>query len=102
MPDIIKEFYSSIAWQNCREAYKKKMGYLCEECMKEGLYTPCDEVHHIVKITNKNCSDPNITLNEKNLCCLCKKHHAEKHKRFADRRYYIDEFGHVIPKKGAY
>lgn len=95
----IKEFYSSVAWQNCREAYKKKRNYLCEECLKKGIITPADDVHHIRKITIHNVNNPNVTLNEDNLMCLCRKHHEEKHKRFANRRYTIDEFGRVTPKE---
>lgn len=99
MDSKIKGFYSSIAWQKCREAYKKKTNYLCEECLKNGIITPAEEVHHIKKITRRNVKDPNITLNFANLQSLCKKHHLEKHDRFAFRRYTIDEFGHVTPKE---
>ena len=93
----IKQFYNSIAWQNCREAYKKKVGGLCEECLKIGLIVPCDEVHHKKRLTIHNINNPSITLNPDNLQALCKKHHEQKHRRRRVRRYLIDEYGRVTP-----
>ncbi len=101
MDSKIKSFYSSVVWQNCREAYKKKVNGLCEECLKKGLITPADDVHHIKKITRYNMKNPDITLNFDNLMALCKKHHQEKHDKFANRRYIVDEYGHVYPKEDA-
>ena len=97
MPNSIKQFYSSIEWQKCREAYKKKVGYLCEECLKHGIINPCDEVHHIRKITRSNLNDPSITLSEDNLEALCSYHHRERHGKTVSKRYFIDKFGHVHP-----
>lgn len=93
----IKDFYGSVEWQNCREAYKKSVGGLCEECLKLGVITPADEVHHIKKLTIRNIHNPNITTNWDNLQALCKMHHQKKHKRRIVRRYTIDEYGRVTP-----
>lgn len=90
--DFAKEFYASTAWKNCREIYKKKKCYLCEIC--NDIAT---EVHHIDPITPDNVDNPEVTLNEKNLMCLCHQCHMNIHKTpFKDRRYYIDADGHVI------
>ncbi|MBR4470922.1 MAG: HNH endonuclease [Erysipelotrichaceae bacterium] len=96
----IKQFYSSAAWQKCREAYKKEHNYLCEECQKRGMITPAEEVHHIKKLTKYNIDNPDITLNPKNLQCLCRSCHEAKHKRKPITRYTIDEYGRVFPKDG--
>ena len=63
-------FYSSTAWKTCREVYKKKMCYLCESCGE-----PASEVHHIKHLTPDNIDNPEVTLNESNLMCLCHKCH---------------------------
>ena len=97
----IRKFYNSAAWQKCRETYKKKVGYLCEECLKKGIIKPCDEVHHIRKITSRNVNDPGITLNEKNLMALCRYHHEQKHSKNVHRRYDIDAEGHVTAREDA-
>lgn len=92
----IKEFYGSPQWKQCRETYKKSVGGLCEECLKKGLISPAEEVHHIIKLTNENCNDPSVSLNPKNLMALCKACHDEKHRR-VPRRVHIDECGRVTP-----
>ena len=91
--DKIHQFYSSIAWRNCREAYKKSVGGLCEECLKEGHLSSAAEVHHIKKITLRNVDDPRVTLSFDNLQALCSRHHDMKHKK--RKRYEVDEFGRV-------
>ncbi len=95
----IKQFYSSVAWQRCREAYKRSVGGLCEECMKYGKISPATEVHHIRKLTKKTIHDPEITLSFKNLQALCSSCHEAKHKKIHEnRRYTIDEYGRVTMK----
>ena len=97
--ESIRKFYSSSAWQMCRESYKKSVGGLCEECYKNGIISPADEVHHKIKLTAKNVHDPSISLNPKNLEALCSNCHQARHKKARDkRRYTIDEYGRVLPK----
>lgn len=91
--EYASEFYASTAWKTCRENYKKKMCYICEKC--GGV---ASEVHHIRHITPKNINDPEVTLNEDNLMCLCHRCHMKIHSRsnkYGDR-YIIDQEGHVI------
>ena len=86
------EFYSSSAWKSCRETYKKKMRYICEECGEVAT-----EVHHIKHITAEHVTDPEVTLNFDNLMCLCHRCHMKAHSSSQHhRRYIIDEEGHVI------
>lgn len=97
MKKYAESFYKSIAWQNCRNAYMKKVGGLCEDCLKENKITPAEEVHHVVPISPSNISDPNITLAWANLVALCREHHRRRHGE-KERRYTIDEQGRVTPR----
>lgn len=95
MEQYAKAFYLSGAWRSCREAYLKKVGGLCERCLKKGLYTPAEVVHHRRHITPQNIKDPNITLNFENLEALCWSCHELEHKG-KQRRYTVDAEGHVV------
>lgn len=81
-----EQFYKSKAWQECRRAYMKKAGGLCERCLSKGIITPGVIVHHKVHLTERNINDPNISLNFKNLELVCRDchalYHAKKTKRF--------------------
>lgn len=89
-----RRFYDSYAWQQCRKAYLKSVGNLCESCLKCGQITPADEVHHKIKLTPQNIDDPNVTLNWENLEALCEGCHKSAHKM--KRRYKVDEAGRVV------
>lgn len=86
-------FYYSWAWKKCREAYKKKASGICERCMKRGLIVPGVEVHHKVRLTPENLSDPAVTLNFDNLELLCEECHEREHTKAAEWR--TDADGHV-------
>ena len=70
---------------------------LCQDCLKKGIYTPAEEVHHIVELTPSNVSDPNIALNADNLISLCRECHRARHST-NNKRYTIDENGKVTAK----
>ena len=102
MKEYAKQFYKSKAWQRCRESYLKKVGYLCERCLKKGLYVPAEIVHHKVYLDESNILDESFTLNFANLEALCRDCHAEEHddqirkaKGLSDKRYTVDELGRV-------
>lgn len=97
MKEYAEGFYKSKQWQNTRNAYMRYIGGLCEECYKEGKVTPAEEIHHIIPITPLNISDPNITLNWKNLIGLCREHHRQAHSKRV-KRYEVDEFGRMKMK----
>lgn len=86
------KFYTSWEWIKCARAYKKSKGGLCERCWSRGLIVPAAEVHHKVKLTPENITDPQIALNWDNLECLCKNCHMEEHSR---TRWRADELGHI-------
>ena len=98
-----QKLYNSRRWKECREAYAKSVGYLCEECLSKGLYTPGEIVHHKIPLTPDNIDDPSIALSFDNLELLCRECHAEKHpeiykkQRVRKVRYKIDPYGKVTP-----
>lgn len=95
MQEFAEKFYKSQAWKNCREAYAKSQGGLCEMCRKMGRIVPGEIVHHRVPLTPSNIENPNITLSFDSLMLLCRDCHAAVHKKNITR-YFIDENGRVI------
>ena len=99
--EFTQNFYGKLAWKEVRDYVMKRDAYLCQDCLTKGMYTPAEEVHHIVWLTPDNINDPNITLNPNNLISLCKECHHERHNKGEhlgkkrNRRYKVDEFGRV-------
>lgn len=106
-----KKFYSSKAWQDCRNAYAQSKHYLCEECLAKGIYRPGEIVHHMIELDPVNINNPEITLSFDNLELLCRDCHERKHQtsggkwasvnkkkreqREKTKRYFIGENGKV-------
>lgn len=95
MKPYAEAFYKSQQWKDCRAAYAKSVGGLCERCLKKGIYSPGEIVHHKKHLTPGNISDPNVTMSFDNLELLCRGCHADEHQR-VKRRYKVDAFGRVI------
>ena len=108
-----RQFYSSKAWQDCRNAYMKKAHHLCEECLRQGIYKPAEIVHHKIELTPVNIRQPEISLNFDNLEAVCRSCHdnfhdnhgrwakvnqAKRDKKLAENRYFVDENGRVTAK----
>ena len=74
-----RKFYSSKAWQDCRNEYARRRHYLCENCLRKGIYKPGEIVHHIIELDPVNINNPEVTLNFNNLELLCRDCHAEAH-----------------------
>ena len=96
MKDYAKKFYLSQAWMKTRDAYAKSQNGLCERCKQAG-----DIVHHKQYITPKNISNPLITLDWANLELLCQDCHNKEHMQKQNSRYTIDEYGNILPPRGA-
>lgn len=95
-------FYRSRAWRRCRDDFAKARGGLCERCLSRGIINPgTDElplqVHHKVKLTPQNITDPAIALNWDNLELLCKRCHDDE-RAGAPVRWTVDEMGHVVAR----
>ena len=92
--DFAEAFYKSAAWQKCRAAYIRKVAWLCEDCLEQGVQVTGVIVHHKIPLTPENINDPAVTLNFDNLRYVCRDCHAAKHA--APKRYRFDADGHVI------
>lgn len=92
-------FYNSGAWKNTRRDYMQSVGRLCERCLKRGIISSADVVHHKVPLTEETVNDLNLSLNWDNLQALCRKCHAEVHDEIyaarSGRRYKINDDGKV-------
>ena len=85
--EIADRFYKSRKWRECKDAYSKSVGGLCERCLKRGLYIPGRIVHHKIYISPDNYGDPSVMLNWDNLELLCRSCHELEHK--SNRRYSV-------------
>ena len=107
---VIKAFYNTKAWIDCRAAYFTLMYGLCELCERPG-----EEVHHKIFLTPENINDTNISLNQENLQLLCKRcHNAIHDKAYAMHRMNLqknpmtsnglcwDEHGNLVEKKNVF
>lgn len=95
MRDFAEALYSSKAWKNTRDAYKRYRGGLCEECYRNGIVKAGEIVHHKIHLNADNVNDPGIALSFDNLELLCRDCHGKQHQKVI-RRYKIDELGRVI------
>ena len=99
MKAFAESFYTGKSWKDCRKAFAKSKGGLCERCLAKGYFKAGDIVHHKIPITAENINRPEITMNWNNLELLCRDCHAEVHgKNKKNRRYEVDEFGRVTAK----
>lgn len=89
--------YGSTNWPKCREGFISYKRGLCERCLAKGIIKPGRQVHHKIRLTPENISDPNITLSWDNLELLCDECHEEEHS--GTKRYKIDQFGRVMAKE---
>ena len=77
--EFARKFYSSKAWQECRNEYMKRAHYLCENCLRKGIYKPAEIVHHIIEIDPITIERPEIALNFDNLEAVCRECHDMYH-----------------------
>jgi len=74
-----KSFYKGKAWRTTRASYISKVHGLCERCLEQGRYTPCEDVHHKILLNEANIHDPSVSLNHEHLIALCKVCHNMAH-----------------------
>ena len=68
-----KKMYGN-RWEKRRKDYLAKH-YYCEECLKLGIYTPADTIHH--KIEHKG--DEKLFWDESNWEAICRSCHSKIH-----------------------
>ena len=83
--EFARKFYSSKAWQDCRNEYARRKHYLCENCLRKGIYRPGVIVHHMIELDPININNPEIALNFNNLELLCRDCHADVHDQHGGR-----------------
>ena len=71
-----KKIYNSIKWKQVRELALLRDNLLCIPCLKKGIYSKADEVHHIIELKD----DVTKAYDLDNLESICHKHHMEHHK----------------------
>lgn len=89
--EFAKAFYSSKAWQECRNEYAKRRRYLCEDCLRRGIYRPGKIVHHKIEIDPVTIEIPEIALNFDNLELLCRECHCRVHDQHGGRWAKVNE-----------
>ena len=94
MKDFAAAFYKSKRWQDCRNAYARRRGGLCERCLAKGVFSAGVIVHHKTHITPGTIDDQSVTLNWDNLELLCRACHGDQHRGF-ERRFDVDDDGRV-------
>lgn len=90
-----KVFYSSKQWQDCRNEYIRQRHYLCEDCLRRGIYKPGVIVHHKIHLDPINVNDPSIALNPENLELLCRECHAAAHGK-KPKRFKVGPNGEIF------
>ena len=92
-PGFAYGFYISGEWRQCREDYLEHVGHLCERHAARGEIVVADHVHHKIRLTPQNITDPAVTLNWDNLEALCEQCHKAEHRPHI--RWRCDAMGHV-------
>lgn len=75
-PDHHKKY--GRAWKRIRDRYAMEHPF-CALCMKEGKFTPVEEVHHILPVSRGG------RHNRENLMSLCQSCHNKIHHEMGDR-----------------
>jgi len=74
------KLYQDHRWKRLRE-WKIQHDPICELCLKEGVVTPADEIHHL-QIIGSGINDEDkfrLLLDPLNLCSCCSRHHDVFH-----------------------
>lgn len=102
---------NSARWRQVVQQVRKSQDNLCAECMKLGIATPIDSVHHIVP-AEEHASDEVFErqfFNLANLVGLCRSHHEEadlllmkgtREERKRRTRAQVDEFLKRLTNEG--
>lgn len=70
-----QSFYNSYEWQKVRRARLEMDNYLCQSCLRQGIVTKADVVHHIIELL----VDWSKRLDINNLESVCHSCHNREH-----------------------
>lgn len=101
MDDRVEEFYWTEDWRELKEEVKDFYHNECQECLKKGIYTRADCVHHVKQVRQY----PALALSmyyidekgnkQKQLVPLCNachnKEHPEKQHKQSKKEYFTNE-----------
>lgn len=73
---INNDFYNSQPWRKKRELILNRDSGLCQECLRNGITTIGNIVHHIIELND----DWNLRLVDDNLEVICQRCHNKQHK----------------------
>lgn len=93
---IDERFYWHKPWKKVQADYMKSVNYLCERCLKKGLYIPAKIVHHKEHLKQEDIKNPKKLYGFDNLEALCFDCHNAEHFSRENKRYEIDKQGKLI------
>lgn len=98
-----RRFYRSSGWQECRRLVWERQHGLCADCMERGEFTPIDEVHHLIELTESNVGNPSVSLDPDKCVGLCRNCHNRRHEKGYKKldqptRVWFDEQGRPVRK----
>ena len=73
--------YNTRRWKELRKLMVQAHP-LCEDCLKRGVLTPTEEVHHLKSPFRRGLSPEEkerLAFDPDNLVCLCKECHIKRH-----------------------
>lgn len=76
-------------WEKSRNAYMKKVGGICEECLRRGYVCEATDVDHVIPISER----PDLRLDPENFDALCRDHHNGWKRRleaYAKKNHLVD------------
>ena len=96
-----EKFYKTSVWRDCRNGYAAYRGHLCEGCLRRGILSHGEIVHHKIHLTPQNINDLDIALGEDNLETLCRECHAIEHQGESPTAdgLMFDEAGNLVERK---
>lgn len=87
----IEQFYQSDDWKELREEVRRELHNECQECLKRGVYTRADCVHHVLELRkhpelglSKYYIDKSTGETSRNLVPLCNTCHNVVHDKLGE------------------
>jgi 5-methylcytosine-specific restriction endonuclease McrA len=89
--DRIEQFYQTQDWKELRAAVLDYYHHECQECLKKGIYSKADCVHHVNEVRQNPAlalsrwyTDPKTGKNQPNLVPLCNQCHNNVHDKLGE------------------
>lgn len=96
--DKVYLFYHSKEWLHLKREVLKEQHHECQECLKKGILTKSNTVHHV----NFVCNRPDLALSkmyvddkgkiQRQLIVVCEECHNKLHNRFTKKTLLTEEW----------